>query len=126
MRVDALYVEALHGDTNPSITQGKGKTCRPPAALAPSSTYLGGGDGADLLGRQAFQQRGLPRVVQPQQDNAELLLRGTLQPLDDGEQPLGARGAGGALQGAGSLQSTVISERGAGRAVGHGYPVSMG
>lgn len=87
--------------------------------LVRSSPYLGGGDGGDLLGRQAFQQRGLARVVQPQQDDAELLPRGALQALDDGEQPLGARGAGGALRGAGSLQSTLVSVGGSGCSVGH-------
>lgn len=32
VRVDALYVEALHRVTNLSITQGEGRTCHPPAA----------------------------------------------------------------------------------------------
>lgn len=77
--------------------KGREEPATLPPPMSPSGTYLGGGDGADLLGRQAFQQRGLPRVVQPQQDDAELLLWGTLQLLDDGKQPLGTWGAGGGL-----------------------------
>lgn len=78
--------------TNSGMWQGRVGPATLP--LAPSSTYLGGCDGADLFGRQAFQQRGLSCVVQPQQDDAELLLWGSFQTLDDGEQPLGAWGAG--------------------------------
>ena len=110
------------GTQTPVSPKGRAGPATLPPPVFPSSAYLGGRDAADLLGRQAFQQRGLPRVVQPQQDNAELLLRGAPQLLDDGEQPLRARGAGGALRGAGLLQSTLVLE---GEAVGCGYPVSV-
>lgn len=36
--------------------------------------YLCGGDVADVLGGQLFEQRGLPPVVQTQQQNPDLLV----------------------------------------------------
>jgi len=50
--------------------------------------HLRGRDGVDVLAGQAPQQRGLARVVQAQQHDAQLLLCGALQLLDDGQQAL--------------------------------------
>lgn len=37
-------------------------------------SYLCGGDVADVLGRQLFEEGGLPSVVQTQQQNPNLLV----------------------------------------------------
>lgn len=51
-------------------------------------THLCWGDVTNVFGRQLFQQGGLASVVQAEQQQAHLLLRGLLQPSKDGQQTL--------------------------------------
>lgn len=52
------------------------------------SSYLCGGDVADVLRCQLFEQGGLPSVVQPQQQDPHLLVWSALQLTQDGKQSL--------------------------------------
>lgn len=58
---------------------------------ARSPPYLRGGDVADIFRRQLFQQGSLPSVIQPQQQNPNLLIRCALQLAQDRQQSLQQR-----------------------------------
>lgn len=90
LRLDTLDVKALRGGQRGTRKTAGGRSA--PALLRVEACgtrpYLRGGDVADVLGRQLFEQGGLAPVVQAQQQDPNLLVWRALQFAQDGQQTL--------------------------------------